>query len=255
MKSGTMMDEKKRKHLYDSIYSYVMNDVACMMEVDNEKRTYHVLECEEYFRNIFKQNGSLRDLYRIMFSNSEQQPTGNTNMYDSFIDEEVFKKERYQGSIHFQEKGEEKDYFFCFLKISPIESIILFFEEGFFAQSNMLELEKIDTIQESYLFSMMVDLSNDSCVNPNTTETNASRQDFSDIKYSDWRIMISNMFKEEDKVLFLRASSPENVINMLEMQNQFHVDLQMLNMQGRFIWCRLKFARMKNFSRENPRFV
>ena len=63
------------------------------------------------------------------------------------------------------------------------------------------------------------------------------------------------MFKEEDKVLFLRASSPEHVINMLEMQNQYHVDLQMLNMQGKFIWCRLKFARMKNFSRNNPRFV
>ena len=33
------------------------------------------------------------------------------------------------------------------------------------------------------------------------------------------------------------------------------MNLQMLNMQGKFIWCRLKFARMKNFSRNNPRFV
>ena len=102
---------------------------------------------------------------------------------------------------------------------------------------------------------MMVNLANDSCVNPNTTEVNASRQDYMNIKYSDWRIMISNMFKDEDKVLFLRASSPENVINTLEMQNHFHIDLQMMNMQGEFIWCRLMFSRMKNFSRESPRFV
>lgn len=255
MKSVTVTDEKKRKHLFDLFFSSVMNDVACMIEVDNEKRTYHVLECEEYFWNIFKQDGSLRDLYRIMFSNSRQESADNENVYDRFIEEDAFKKEKYQGSIHFQDKEEIKDYIFYFFKLSQVESIILFFEEGFWAQSNMLELEKIDTIQESYLFSMMVDLSNDSCVNPNTTEINASRQDFSDIKYSDWRIMISNMFKEEDKVLFLRASSPEHVINMLEMQNQYHVDLQMLNMQGEFIWCRLKFARMKNFSRNNPRFV
>lgn len=255
MKSVTVMDEKKRKHLFDLFFSSVMNDVACMIEVDNEKKTYHVLECEEYFKDNFKQDGSLRDLYRIMFFNSRQRSADNENVYDRFIDEDAFKKEKYQGSIHFQDKEEIKDYIFYFFKLSQVESIILFFEEGFWAQSNMLELEKIDTIQESYLFSMMVDLSNDSCVNPNTTETNASRQDFSDIKYSDWRIMISNMFKEEDKVLFLRASSPEHVINMLEMQNQYHVDLQMLNMQGKFIWCRLKFARMKNFSRNNPRFV
>ena len=223
--------------------------------MDNEKGTYHVAEWNEYFEAIFKQDGSLRDLYCALFSCCEQQSEESKNDYDKFIDEEVFKKDKYQGGIRFNLKEEEKNYFFRFLKISPIQSVILFFEEEFFTQSNMLELEKIDTIQESYLFSMMVDLVSDSCVNPNTTEIHASRQDYMDIKYSDWRLMISNMFKEEDKVLFLRASSPENVINTLEMQSYFHIDLQMKNMQGEFIWCRLMFARMKNFSRENPRFV
>lgn len=255
MKRTNALDENKKKNLYDMIFSSIMEDIECIVEVNNEKRTYHVAESDEYFKEIFKQEGSLKDLYRILFSCHEQQSEDGRNNYERFFDEEVFKKDKYQGGIRFKVNGEEKSYFFCFLKISPIESIILFFEEDSFTQSNMLELEKIDTIQESYLFSMMVNLANDSCVNPNTTEINAARQDYMDIKYSDWRLMISNMFKDEDKVLFLRASSPENVINTLEMQNHFHIDLQMMNMQGEFVWCRLKFARMKNFSRENPRFV
>ena len=102
---------------------------------------------------------------------------------------------------------------------------------------------------------MIVDLSDDSCINPNTTEVMSDRQDFMDIKYSDWRLMISNMFKEQDRILFLRASSPENIINTLETRSRFNIDLQMMNVQGDYIWSRLCFARMKNFSRENPRFL
>lgn len=249
------MNDKKGQKYYDKILSSIMEDVACILEVNNEKSTYHVSECAENFKEIFRPDGSLTELYRSLFSRCEQAQEDSKNEYERFFDVDVFKKERYQGSVRFSVSGEVKTYFFRFLKISPIETLILIFEEDSFIQSNKLEMEKIDTIQENYLFSMMVNLASDSCLNPNTTEVSASRQDFMDIKYSDWRVMISNMFKDEDKVLFLRASSPENVINTLEMQNSFHIDLQMRNMQGEFVWCRLNFARMKNFSRENPRFV
>ena len=255
MKKINVLDENKNKTFYDMIFSSIVEDIVCIVEVNNEKHTYRVSEWDDYFKGLFNQEGSLRDLYCVLFSSYEQQSESSKNDYEKFIDEEVFKKDKYQGSVRFKLNGEEKNYLFRFLKISPTESIIVFSEENAIAQSNMLELEKIDTIQESYLFSMIVNLANDSCVNPNTTEVSASRQDYMDIKYSDWRLMISNMFKDEDKVLFLRASSPENIINTLEMQNHFHIDLQMLNMQGEFVWCRLNFARMKNFSRQNPRFV
>ena len=248
-------EEDRRKKYYEKIYASIVEDIACIVEVDNEKHSYHVSEWDECFQEVFKQDGSLRDLYRALFSNRGQQSGNTKNEYDKFIDEEVFRKEKYQGGICFKINGEEKNYFFRFLKISTSENIILFIKEDSFTQSNLLEMEKIGAIQESYLFSMIVDLANDTCVNPNTTEVNAARQDYMDIKYSDWRLMISNMFKDEDKVLFLRASSPEHVINTLEMQNSFHIDLQMMNMQGEFVWCRLRFARMKNFSRETPRFV
>ena len=244
-----------KKNLYDKIFSSIMEDITCIVEIDNSKHTYHIAEWDEYFQIIFKQDGSIRDLYLALFFNGEQQSEVSKNDYERFIDETVFEKDKYQGGVRFKVHGEEKSFFFRIVKVSKNESIILFFKEDSFVQSNQLELEKIDTIQESYLFSMMVNLADDSCVNPNITEINAARQDYMDIKYSEWRVMISNMFKDEDKVLFLRASSPENVINTLEMKNHFHIDLQMMNMQGEFVWCRLNFARMKNFSRENPRFV
>lgn len=251
----TILDCGKKKQFCEMICSSIVEDIACLVEIDIVKREYRVLEWDESFQSFMKHDGTLRDLYRVLFLDCEQRIEGTKNDYQIFIDEEVFKKDKYQGNMCFTEKGQKRTYFFRVLKNSPESAFLMFFGEDAFVQSNRLELEKIDTIQESYLFSMMVDLAKDSCVNPNTTEVNASRQDYMDIKYSDWRVMISNMFKDEDKVLFLRASSPEHIINMLEMQKEFHIDIQMMNMQGQYIWCRLNFAAMKNFSRENPRFV
>lgn len=255
MKRRNLFDARKKKKFYDKIFSSIVEDIACIIEVNNEEHTYNVSEWNEYFPGTFNREGTLRELYRVLFSHGQRRSEEEKNNYESFIDEEVFQKDKYQGGICFKRHGTEKNYIFRIIKTSSVQSIILFFREDTFSKSNQLELEKMDTIQETYLFSMMVDLVNDSCVNPNTTEINAVRQDYLDIKYSDWRATISNMFKEEDKVLFLRASSPENIINTLEMQNHFHIDLQMLNMQGEFVWCRLNFTRMKHFSRENPRFV
>ena len=139
--------------------------------------------------------------------------------------------------------------------MSPTEVALLLGKRDEHSLSKNLEVEKADTIQESYLYSMIVDLAEDNCINPNTTEVSSDRQDYMNIQYSQWRLKICNMFKEQDKTLFLRASAPENVINTLEDKAKFHLDIQMMNMQGTFIWVRLGFARMKNFSRENPRFL
>lgn len=247
------MLDKDVNEYFDIIASSLREDIVCIVEIDSANHMYNVRKSDEHLDKVIKKQGSLRELYCMLFSSADLDPNEENN-YGRFIDEEVFKKDKYHGRVYFDYDGTEKSYYFRFVTISEESSIIVFFD--FWSErSNLLEIEKLDTIQESYLFSMIVDLSNDSCVNPNTTETKASRQDYMEINYSKWRLMISNMFKDEDKVLFLRASAPENVINTLELQNSFHLDLQMLNMKGKFIWSRLNFTRMKGFSREKPRFV
>ncbi|MGN0438421.1 MAG: ATP-binding protein [Lachnospiraceae bacterium] len=253
MKKQSVLE--KDSALFNIIFSSIVDDIACLVMIDNDKDVYRVLEWEENFQGYMKAEGTLKELYMTLFHHSNDWESAENSDYLMFADEEIFKKEKYRGMIRLTTKGVDMNYFFRIIKHNEKESILMFLEESSVIQSNRLELEKIDTIQESYLFSMIVDLTKDSCMNPNTTELNANRQDYMDIKYSDWRLMISNMFKEEDKALFLRVSSPEYVINTLEMQKEFHIDIQMMNMQGQFVWCRLNFARMKYFSRSNPRFV
>ena len=181
MDNSNMSDNNEDKHMYEAMASAICEDIVCIVEVDNDKKIYNVRKSNEYFDKMLKKEGTLRELYCSMFSGCRRDAEDNyTNNYSRFIDESVFRKDKYHGSVHFDMNGVESSYYFRFAKISEDKSVVAFFS-GSYSQSNLLELEKIDTIQESYLFSMIVNLANDSCVNPSTTETNAVRQDYMDI--------------------------------------------------------------------------
>ena len=249
-----MKNQEKVRQVMDVLINSSLKKVKCVIIVNNRTNTYECVETNDFFSEIIGEKGSIGELYDALLSRNKNGQE-NTGEYKQFSDLNVFKRDHYRVNIRFVVEGKEDGYLLFQSKISDDEMAVIITEQNHYANSDMIEMEKADTIQDSYLFSMIVNLADDSCINPNTTEVRSDRQDFMDIKYSDWRLMISNMFKEQDKVLFLRASSPENIINTLESKPRFNIDLQMMNMQGQYAWSRLCFARMKSFSRENPLFL
>ncbi|MGN0412366.1 MAG: hypothetical protein ACI4FV_04960 [Lachnospiraceae bacterium] len=237
------------------IYKTLLDDMDCMIEIDNKKDLYHVVKADNYFHDFLEETGNLGHLYRMLFMKEKHSSDDEIGEYIKFTDVAFFDLDKHKGLIQLHDGEKEQGYFYNLLRVADEQAILTFSSTESIATSNFNEIEKIETIQQNYLFSMMIDLAEDTCINPNTTEVSAGRQDYMKLKYSDWRIMISGMFSEEDRLVFFRASEPENIINMLENRNSFHVDLQMKNMKGEFVWSRLEFTRMKNFSRQNPRFV
>jgi len=231
------------------------NDTSCIIHIDNINKGYTLIKGDSYWESTLGKEGELSELFYQLFTKRDDNNTSENTYYNRFVDTEFFTKAKYNGSIEVVSQQKKTRYGVYLLKISDYEAMLMLYSEDDMIEVNRIELDKIDAIQENYLFSMIVDLSDDSCINPNTTEVSATRQDYMDIKYSDWRLMISNMFMETDRDVFLRASSPEYIINTLEEQHKFDLELQMMNMQGKYIWSKLSFARMKNFSRSNPRFV
>ena len=250
-----MTKEEKIQQVADSIVRNAMNKAKCIIIVNNQTKRYECLEINDILQNFISRQGNLGELYDALFLCHKVDHTKDTGVYRQFEDLSVFERDQYRANLHFVLDDAEYEFVLLQSRMNEDEVSIVIKEQDFFSDSNKIEKEKVDTIQESLLFSMIVNLADDSCINPNTTEVRSDRQDFMDIKYSDWRLMISKTFKEEDRILFLRTSSPENVINTLESKARFHIDLQMMNMQGQYSWSRLSFVRMKGFSRENPRFL
>ena len=250
-----MKREEKIKEVSDCLIQNLIKEKKCLILVNNRTKQYECLDSDEVFKTIINESGSIDGLYNTLFLNNKNNGMEDKAGYKQFENLSVFQRDQYRANLSFVVNDKERMYELMQSRISDDEMAIFITEQSYLFDHSTIEKEKAYTIQEAYLFSMIVDLSDDSCINPNTTEVMSDRQDFMDIKYSDWRLMISNMFKEQDRILFLRASSPENIINTLETRSRFNIDLQMMNIQGDYIWSRLCFARMKNFSRENPRFL
>ena len=250
-----MKREEKIKEVSDCLIQNLIKEKKCLILVNNRTKHYECLELDEVFKTIIDESGSIDGLYNTLFLNNKNNGMEDKAGYKQFENLSVFQRDQYRANLSFVVNDKDRMYELMQFRISDDEMAIFITEQSYLFDHSTIEKEKADTIQEAYLFSMIVDLSDDSCINPNTTEVRSDRQDFMDIKYSDWRLMISNMFKDQDRILFLRASSPENIINTLETRSRFNIDLQMMNIQGDYIWSRLCFARMKNFSRENPRFL
>ncbi|MGN0638131.1 MAG: response regulator [Huintestinicola sp.] len=223
--------------------------------VDAAADTYEELFADEDFKAAVGPSGTLTDLYKGIFQQISSGEVQNNKNYDAFVDESLFKRDSFTGNVTMPSRNGLKSFIYRVVRTAENENTIYFMENTEGHDSDRLEKMKMDTIQENYLFSMIVDLKKDTCRNSATTEINADRQDYLDIKYSRWRYMIANMFMPNDKSMFLSASDPENIIERLEKEKLFRMEIQMQNMQGEYIWVRLSFSRMKDFSRENPIFV
>lgn len=175
--------------------------------------------------------------------------------YEVFINKDFFKRGYYIGQVELVTEGQHRHFDYQIITISETERALSFVENTVGFEIGAIEKEKIDIIQEEYLFSMVIDLKKDTCKNSVVTEVRADGPTFPEVPYSQWRYMISNMFLPDDKGIFLNLSDPDYIINHLEQERSYWYEIQMKNMQGEYIWVRLTFARMRGFSRENPVLV
>ncbi|MBO4679433.1 MAG: GGDEF domain-containing protein, partial [Lachnospiraceae bacterium] len=113
---------------------------------------------------------------------------------------------------------------------------------------------KVNTIQSTYLFSMYVDL-NENTINSISVSEVSDETVNGTMKYTDWRLMIVNMIWPEDKDRFLSLTDPEYLRANLEPGRTTSIDCQMANLEGKFIWVKLIFSRARTINEDDFRFV
>jgi diguanylate cyclase (GGDEF)-like protein len=114
--------------------------------------------------------------------------------------------------------------------------------------------QKVNTIQNIYLFSMCIDLVRDTTSSLSLTEVSEETMN-SQISYTTWRQTIVNMIWKNDRELFLERSDPEYLRTHFEPGHMESFDCQMQNLEGFFIWVKLIFSRMDTTNENDYRFV
>lgn len=115
--------------------------------------------------------------------------------------------------------------------------------------------EKINNLQNTYLFSMYIDLIKDTTSSISVTEISDEPMNAVELKYTDWRMMIVNMIWPEDQTLFLECTETDYLKKNLAPGRTTSFDCQMQNLEGEYIWVKLIFSRAETNNNDDFRFV
>lgn len=231
--------------------------VDSIIIVDANKNTYETIKKTGFFEKFIDDSGSYNDLIEKLwfhFANSSAKITDDYHVFVPTIGKFsgkysnrlnlVFDEEAHIVQITiYPLDSDNTTYVFVLDELDKSEYVREFLTDS-----------KVDTIQNTYLFSMYVDLIKDTTNSINVSEISSEPVNY-DVTYSAWRMMIVNMIWPEDQGLFLERTDPEYLKKNLQPGRTTSFDCQMKNLEGVFIWVKLIFSRAKTTNAEDFRFV
>lgn len=248
------------------IEDYTLNDVVGLLEesvdtiviADSKENKYKTLVRRGFFADNLEETGNYHDLIEKLWfhlANSNEKVVGD---YKSFVSYYGDFKGKYSRRLKLYKNGSEEPSIIQ-LNVYPIAGsadkyIFTMDELADEYKQEYMTTGKVNAIQSSYLFSMYVDLVQDTTGSINVSEISDDTVNAA-LKYSEWRLMIVNMIGPDDKEMFLKVTDPEYLKANLAPGRMTSFDCQMANLEGKFIWVKLIFNRVKTRNEDDFRFV
>ena len=249
-----------------SLYDYTVNDVSglfyenvdAVVIVDPSIDAYKSVVRRGMFETFLKESGIYHDLILDLWFHFNESSEKVTGEYQIFADNTGVFKSKYSRRLKLVLEDEKKPHLVQ-LTVYPVEDATkyIFILDEFDDNESLQEsltTKKINTIQNTYLFSMYIDLVADTTSSINVTEISDDVVNYN-LKYSDWRMMIVNMIWPEDQEQFLRRTDPEYLKKNFTPGRTSSYDCMMRNLEGKFIWVKLIFSRAQTYNDDDYRFV
>ena len=246
------------KEYSDIEVSNILNDsMEAILVVSSKENIYQKIKCSELFSKVLDETGSYKELMEKLCFHISENDTKISDDYQVFLPKMIDFKGKYSRKISCEINGEKHriQMFVCPIELEEGEYIIVLSDlDQSENERETITENKVKTIQETYLFSMYIDLNNDKTSGINVTEISNDDLHY-EIKYSEWRKTIVNMIWTEDQNTFLEKSDPEYLKFTLKPAKNLSFDCQMKNLEGQYIWVRLIFGRIDTTIEQDFRFV
>lgn len=248
-----------------SLDDFTANDVSLLLYdavdavivVDGTADTYKTIIRRGFFEKFLKETGSYHDLILDLWFHFNESSEKVAEDYQVFADNTGVFKAKYSRRLRLALEGEDKPHLVQLTVYPFAESKYIFLLDEFNDNESLQETltsKKINTIQNSYLFSMYIDLVQDTTSSINVAEISDDVVNYN-LKYSEWRMMIVNMFQPEDQEQFLYRTDPEYLKKNFTPGRAASYDCMMRNLEGNFIWVKLTFSRAQTNNADDYRFV
>ncbi|MDO5575820.1 MAG: GGDEF domain-containing protein [Fibrobacter sp.] len=247
------------KYDLKTLLEIVADEIDAAYIIDAEKDTYTAIKHSAMFFDMFKENGSYLELSRTLMFHFRDCSENINPEYHVFLPKLNKFNGKYSKRIKLTYK---KRTIIVQMAIYPLLNTgkhILFLIEmdnsEYMQEFFTKEKESIINSNSNYLFSMLVDLVKDTCNSVSVTEMSDDPMNYTELKYSQWRMMIVNMIFPDDQPLFLEKTSPEFIRANLKARRSASLDCQMQNLNGKYIWVKLIFHKIETHRSSDFRFV
>lgn len=237
------------------ICAFLEDSVGALVVADRNKDVYRAAVRRGFFAEYIDESGAYHTLIEKLWYHFNNSGDTITEDYKVFIPlAGVFTGKRTK-KLRFISNGVAH---IIQMKVCPVNEDIYVFVLDELDENEMIDEslteKKVTAIQNTYLFSMYFDIIRDTTSSINISEISEENVD-TQIKYSDWRMMIVNMIGKDDQALFLERTSPEYLKNNFAPGRTSSFDCLMQNLEGNYIWVKLIFSRAETSNADDYRFV
>ena len=232
----------------------IQQSFDALIVADAETNRYRSLLRRGFCEEFFEEEGDYQVLIEKLWFHAEFSEDQITPDYQVFIPTFSRFRGKYGKKLNIQFKGVKH---VLQLTVYPINDNMFVFILDELDESEKLDemlTEKVNTLQNTYLFSMYFDLDKDTTSSINITEISDDAMN-TQIKYSEWRKMIVNMIGADDQQLFLERTDPEYLKKNFAPGKTSSFDCMMQNLEGNYIWVKLIFSRAETSNEDDYRFV
>ena len=223
------IEESKRETLLNRIFQTYISTADCIIYVNYDRQSFEKLQGKGFWDQVIPSSGTFEDLRSVFFYQDKSGSAISEKEYDPFIASKIIKEEDVHGTMSRIIDDVEHKYVYFSIQVDTHNTAIVIKEYPRTIVKDSIEHMKMDTIQETYLFSMVVNLDNDECMNSNTTELSSDNQIYQKLRYSEWRNTIVNLFHEADQATFMKISDPEYIIQKLTQKQRYIYEIEMKN--------------------------
>ena len=253
-----MENKALEDYTHEDLVNLLDENVDAIVLVDSKINKYRAITRKGVFTRILDETGEYQDLIQKLWFHLENSAEEISEDYKAFID--------YYGEF----KGKYSRRLKIFLEKSETPHVIQMNVYPFngtgkyvFAMDELdvdeyveeyMTRRKVNTIQNTFLFSMIADLNADTISSISVTEVSEDTVN-ANLQYSQWRMMIVNMIRPEEQKLFLMFTDPEYLRENLGPGATTSFDCMMKNLEGIYIWVKLIFSRADTGADEDFKFV
>ena len=240
----------------ENVVAFVTEEVDSIIVVDGKNDRYKTIFRKGVFVDFIEEQGLYKDLIAKLWYHFNNSSTGVVEDYHVFIPTSGKFIGKYSKRLNIECHGVPHVIQMTIYPTAQEDIYIFILDEldGSQYVDETLTNNKVKSIQNTYLFSMYVDIVQDTINSISITEISDEVMN-QQLKYSEWRMMIVNMIWPDDQALFLQRTSPAYLKENLAPGKTSSYDCLMMNLEGKYIWVKLIFSRAETNNDEDFRFV